>query len=96
MTAGSLHAHKASAKNGGAMVILALLSLLGIGCYAYALCVLLLIRRDAPLLWAAAGGCFAFGLAARACLKRGRRVLCALHGLVAAVAGILLAALLLM
>ena len=84
------------AENGGVMVILALLSLLGIGCYAYAMCVLLLIRQDAPLLWAAAGGCLAFGLAAWACLKRGHRVLCALHGLVAAAAGILLVALLLM
>ncbi len=83
-------------ENGGVMMILGLLSLLGIGGYAYAVCVLLLVRQESPLLWAAAGGCLAFGLVAWACLKRGHRVLCALHGLVAAAAGILLAVLLLM
>ena len=76
------------------MLIATLLSLLGIGCYAYVLCVLLLTRQGTPLLCAAVCGCLAFSLAARACLKRGRRVLCALHGLAAAVAAVLFVALL--
>ncbi len=78
------------------MLILTLLSLLGIGCYAYALCVLLLIRRDSPLLCAAVCGCLVFGLAAFLAVKRGHRGLGVLHGFVSTVSGVLLVALLIM
>lgn len=73
-----------------------LFSLLGIGGYVYALCVLLLTRQGTPLLCAAMVACLAFGLAARACVKRGHRVLAAAHGFVATVAAVLFFALLLM
>ena len=76
------------------MLIPTLLSLLGIGCYACALGVLLLTRQGAPLLCSAVLGCLAFGLAAWACRKRGHRLLCALHAVAAAVAAVLSAALL--
>ncbi|MCR5815183.1 MAG: hypothetical protein K6G15_11940 [Desulfovibrio sp.] len=76
-------------------MILSLLSLLGIGCYAYALCVLLLIRQETPLLCAALCGCLTFGLCAWFCLKRGHRVLSALHAFVSATACVLCIALLL-
>ena len=78
------------------MLIATLLSLLGIGCYVYVLCVLLLTRQGAALLCAALSGCLIFGLAARASLKRGHRPLGALHGLTASLAAVLFVALLLM
>ena len=78
------------------MLIATLFSLLGIGCYAYVLAVMLLTRQELTLLWTVACGCLAFGLAARVCLKRGYRVLCVLHGLVAAIAAGLFVALLLL
>ena len=77
-----------------AMLIWSLLSLLAMGCYAYALCVLLLTRQENPLLYTALCGCLAFGLTAMICLKSRHWVLGALHAFVATVAGILLVALL--
>ena len=81
-------------KSDDAMLIWSLLSLLAMGCYAYALCVLLLTRQENPLLYTALCGCLAFGLTAMVCLKSRHWVLGALHAFVATVAGILLVALL--
>ena len=78
------------------MVIPVLISLLGTGLYVYVLAMLLLTRQEIPLLCAALCGCLVFGMAALAALKRGRRILCALHGFVSAAAVILLIALLIM
>ena len=78
------------------MFIPLLISLLGTGLYAYVLAILLLTRQEPLLLCAAVCGCFLFGMAALAALKRGWKVLCALHGFVSVLATILLVALLIM
>ena len=73
-----------------------LLSLAGMLLYAYVLCVMLLTRQEQPLVCAAACGAIAFALAAYAARKRGRWLLCALHGLTALASAALLAGLFIM
>ncbi|MBO4369348.1 MAG: hypothetical protein J5803_04540 [Desulfovibrio sp.] len=73
-----------------------LFSLLAIACYAYSMATLLLIRQDTYLLNAAVFGGLSFAIAAFAALKHGHRILCVLHGIVSAVATLLLIALLIM
>ena len=73
-----------------------LLSLAGLLLYAYVLCAMLLTRQELPLFCAAACGAVAFALASHAARKRGRWLLCALHGLVALASAALLAGLFIM
>ncbi len=73
-----------------------LFSLAGVLLYAYALCAMLLTRQEIPLYCVAACGVIAFALASHAARKRGRRLLCALHGLAALASAALLAALFIM
>ena len=73
-----------------------LLSFAGLLVYAYVLCVMLLTRQELPLVFAAACGAIAFALASLAARKRGRWLLCVLHGMAALASAALLAGLFVM
>ncbi len=89
-------AHRVPGLQKKTAMLLWLLSLAGVLLYAYVLCAMLLTRQELPLICAAACGAIAFALASHAALKRGRWLLCALHGLAALVSAALLAALFIM